>query len=136
MDWIALGAVMAAFAAAWLGYQLGQWRRDRCWRQRLPGVERDAIDRSRRVLGGKFSEQLAPYLPDFPYDPTEARFLGSPVDLVVFRGSATGNPAEVVFVEVKTGRARQSRLQRRLAECVAKGRVRWEVYRVPSPVTE
>ena len=45
-----------------------------------------AIARSRQIIGGNFSEQLAPYLPDFPYDPTEARFIGKPVDFLVFSG--------------------------------------------------
>ena len=54
-------------------------------------ARRDAIGRSRAVLGGRFTEQMAPYLPEFRYDPTEARFIGSPVDLVVFPASpATG----------------------------------------------
>jgi len=34
--------------------------------------------KSRAVLGGQFSEQLAPFLPDFKYLPTECRFVGKP----------------------------------------------------------
>ena len=56
-------------------------------------ARRDAIGRSRAVLGGRFTEQMAPYLPEFRYDPTEARFIGSPVDLVVFPGLSSDQAA-------------------------------------------
>jgi len=44
-------------------------------------------------------------LPEFNYNPTDARFLGSPVDFVVFNGLSGDSPEEVVFLEVKTGKA-------------------------------
>ena len=107
------------------------------WREvvwlRKRQLEQAAISRSRSVLGGQFAEQLAPFLPDFPADPTEARFLGSPVDLVVFPGLAEGNPREIVFVEVKSGNARPTAVQRRLEALVAEGRVRWKLLRVNLP---
>jgi len=49
-------------------------------------IREEAIKKSRQVLEGKFKEQLAPILPEFNYNPTDARFLGSPVDFVVFNG--------------------------------------------------
>lgn len=108
---------------------------NRRWERQLPLLRRDAVERSRAVLTGRFSEHLAPYLPGFPYPPTEARFLGNPVDFVVFRGLDRKAPLEVVFVEVKTGRSSPSAVQRRLREVVERGRVRWMVYRVPGEVT-
>ncbi|MGD9143661.1 MAG: Holliday junction resolvase-like protein, partial [Dehalococcoidia bacterium] len=44
------------------------------WEAETEQARRDAINRSRAVLGGKFTEQMVPYFPDFQYDPTEARF--------------------------------------------------------------
>ena len=108
------------------------WR-EVAWRLRRRQLEQAAFSRSRSVLGGKFAEQLAPFLPDFPSDPTEARFLGSPVDLVVFPGLATGEPREIVFVEVKSGSARPNAVQRRLEKLVVEGRVRWKELRVTLP---
>ena len=67
-------------------------------------IRRSAITQSRSVLGGKFTEQIAPYLPDFKYDPTEARFIGTPFDLIIFPGLATGDPQEIVIMEIKTGK--------------------------------
>ena len=116
-----------------LALLVGAAWREVAWRLRRRQLEQAAISRSRSVLGGKFAEQLAPFLPDFPGDPTEARFLGSPVDLVVFPGLATGEPREIVFVEVKTGSARPNAVQRRLEKLVAEGRVRWKELRVTLP---
>jgi len=116
-----------------LALLVGAAWREVAWRLRRRQLEQAAISRSRSVLGGKFAEQLAPFLPDFPGDPTEARFLGSPVDLVVFPGLATGEPREIIFVEVKTGSARPNAVQRRLEKLVAEGRVRWKELRVTLP---
>ena len=96
-------------------------------------ARRDAIDRSRAVLGGRFTEQMAPYLPGFRYDPTEARFIGSPVDLIVFPGLAGDEPQEIVFVEVKAGaRPRLSPREQRVRDLVEAKKVRWELLHRPS----
>lgn len=103
---------------------------------RVEEARRDAIGRSRSVLGGRFTEQMAPYLPEIHYDPTEARFIGSPVDLVVFPGLSSDKPREIVFVEVKAGaRGRLSQREQRIRELVEAGKVRWELMHRPSEKT-
>lgn len=72
----------------------------------------DAIQRSRSVIVGKVTEHIVPYLPEFNYNPKDARFIGSPVDFVVFDRLDEGAVQQVVFIEVKTG----SRLQGRSLE--------------------
>src|SRR3989338_5067590 len=73
--------------AFWVGSKTGASQKHREWEiELMPGHRKDAILKSRAVLGGQFSEQLAPFLPDFKYLPTECRFLGKPIDLVVFKG--------------------------------------------------
>jgi len=75
------------------------------WKARYTSIIRaDAVQRSQAVTAGKVHEQLIPYLPSFPYNPKDVRFLGSPIDLVVFDGLAEGQVRRVVFVEVKTRR--------------------------------
>ena len=76
------------------------------WRLRYSAkIREDAVQRSLAVTAGKVHEQLVPYLPEFGFNPKDARFLGSPVDLVVFDGLAAGDVKRVVFLEVKTGGA-------------------------------
>jgi predicted Holliday junction resolvase-like endonuclease len=82
---------------------------------------------SRAVLGGKFTEQMVPYFPDFRYDPTEVRFIGSPVDMIVFPGLAGGDPQEIVILEVKTGKSAQlTPQQAKIRQLIEDGMVRWD----------
>lgn len=92
-------------------------------------IRRDAVSRSRGVVAGKVAEHLAPYFDGFPYNPKDARFLGSPVDLVVFDGLDEGAVREVVFVEVKTGASTLTTRERGVRDAIRAGRVRWEEYR-------
>ena len=86
-------------------------------------------------MGGQFSEQLAPYLPDFPYSPSEVRFIGKPIDFLVFKGADGKNIDEVIFVEVKSGKSKINSHERNLKNAIDNKKVRWEEYRIPEDVT-
>lgn len=128
--------LIAIVIAYLVGHKAGTFKRDKYWESEIPGYRKDAILKSRVVLGGQFSEQLAPFLPDFEYLPTECRFVGKPVDLIVFKGMDDKNINEVVFVEVKSGKATLSPIEKRLKETIEKKKVRWEEYRIPEELTE
>ena len=65
-------------------------------------VERaDAVKKSRAVLGGLAGEQVAPFMPGFPCNPADARFVGKPVDFVAFPGAADGDEIKEVLGDVK-----------------------------------
>jgi len=103
------------------------------WEEEREKAVRDAVTQSRSVLGGKFTEQLAPYLPQFRYDPTEARFIGSPIDLIVFPGLSRGEPEEIVIMEIKSGRTvKLSPQERKIRQLIEDGMVRWELLQKPS----
>src|SRR3990172_10455069 len=137
MDVITVILVLILLIAAFfIGHKLGAFRRDKYWENELPGHRKDAIERSRAVLGGQFSEQLAPFLPDFKYLPTECKFMGKPVDLLVFKGMDEKKIEEVVFVEVKSGKAKTSPVEKSLKETIEKKKVRWEEYRIPDELTK
>jgi hypothetical protein len=114
-----------------LGRRAGRLEAERGLPDRLALERGDAVRRSRAVLGGLASEQLAPFLPGFPFDPTELRFVGKPVDYIAFVGSASGRIEEVAFVEVKSGNASLSAVERSLRDAIKAGRVRWLEYRPP-----
>jgi predicted Holliday junction resolvase-like endonuclease len=88
-------------------------------------VRQESIRQSQAVISGRVHEQLMPYLPGFPFNPKDVRFLGSPVDLVVFDGLDRGALERVVFVEIKTGQAGLSGRERQLREAVREGKVEW-----------
>ncbi len=111
-----------------MGQKIGSHLANKKWEEKLNGIRIDAVKRSRSVLAGQFTEQLAPYLPHFPYSPSEVRFIGKPVDFIVFRGMDEKNISEVIFVEVKTGTSKLNNQQKNLKETIKNRKVAWEEY--------
>jgi len=96
--------------------------------QEEKGIREDAIKRSEAVIQGKVTEHLIPFFPDFKYNPKDARFMGTPVDLVVFDGLSEGEMRKVVFVEVKTGKTvNLSSRERLVRNCVESKNVAYEI---------
>ena len=118
-----------------IGHIIGTIRRNKYWESQIDAERKDAIAKSRAVLGGQFSEQLAPYLLDFPYSPSEVRFIGKPIDFVVFKGADGKNIEEVIFVEVKSGKSKINSHEKNLKNAIENKKVRWEEYRIPEDVT-
>src|SRR3989338_8098216 len=132
IDIITLVIVVVAVLIGYLiGHALGTFRRERHWQEQLPMHRQDAISRSRSVLAGHFSEQLAPYLPDFPFSPNECKFIGKPIDFIVFHGLDEKNVTGVTFVEVKSGKSKLSGTEKTVKESIENKNVRWFDYRVP-----
>ena len=135
-----LGLLLLFTAGIFLGLALGRRRgrleAERDLPDRLEAEREDAVKRSRAVVGGQVAEQLAPYLPDFPCDPGDARFVGKPVDFVCFSGASGaasgGEVSEIVFVEVKSGGSGLSRTEKSVREAIVAGRGRWVEYRIPT----
>ena len=101
------------------------------WRLRYSAAIREnAVQRSLAVTAGKVHEQLVPYLPEFGFNPKDARFLGSPVDLVIFDGLAAGAVQRVVFLEVKTGGAALTTRERQVRDVVDAREVVWAELRL------
>ena len=93
-------------------------------------IRQDAIKRSKAVIGGLTVEQLAPYLPDFPCNPGDVRFVGKPVDFVAFSGlTEKGRIDEIVLIEVKTGESALNEREKEVRKAVQEGRVRYEQWK-------
>jgi predicted Holliday junction resolvase-like endonuclease len=104
------------------------------WKARYSArIREDAVQRSLAVTAGKVHEQLVPYLPEFGFNPKDVRFLGSPVDLVVFDGLADGAVRRVVFLEVKTGGAPLTPRERQVRAAIEARAVEWVELRVTNP---
>jgi len=101
------------------------------WKLRYSAtIREDAVQRSLAVTAGKVHEQLVPYLPEFGFNPKDARFLGSPVDLIVFDGLAAGDVRRIVFLEVKTGGASLTARERQVRGVVEAREVVWAELRL------
>ena len=131
-----IGIIALVIAVLFIGYLTGKYVAKKQLQEKIPEIRETAIRQSRAVLSGQFSEQIAPYLPDFPYKPTEARFIGKPIDFVVFNGMDEKKIDEVVFVEVKSGNAKLTEHEKNLKETIDKKRVKWVEYRIPEELTK
>ena len=112
-------------AQAEAGASLEQWRV-----KTEVDIRADAIRRSSAVVSGKVSEHLAPYMAGFPYNPKDARFLGTPIDFLVFDGMSDDDVREVVFLEIKTRGSSLTTRERRVRDAVLEGRVSWKEFRI------
>jgi hypothetical protein len=133
-DGVAVALLIGALAALlWVAVAFARYRAIyRYGDADLAEARKDATRRSRSVLGGKAGEQLAPLVPEFSerFDPSEARFLGAPIDYVIFDGIGAGELREVVLVEVKTGRSKLNHNERQVQLAVREGRVSFEILRL------
>ena len=138
MDFNAILTILLFLIGLILAYLVGQKiatiKRDKHWESEIPGHRKDAILKSRSVLSGMFSEQLAPFLPNFNFKPTECRFLGKPIDFIVFKGLDDKKVDEIVFVEVKSGKSKLSNVEKSLKEAIKNKKVKWEEYRIPEKI--
>lgn len=93
----------------------------------------DAIRRSKRTLLGKLWEQVSPYLPKFPFRPSDMKFLGSPIDFIIFDGASEEDIKQVVFLEIKSGDSKLSPQEKKLKQVIENGKVYWKMFNVEKP---
>ncbi len=74
---------------------------------------------SQAVKYGKLTEQFIPFIEEFPYNPEGFRFLGSPIDGVLFDEDL------IVFCEFKTASGNLNQKQRRIKQLVNEKKVKW-----------
>jgi predicted Holliday junction resolvase-like endonuclease len=108
------------------GVQFQQWRQES-----QVVIRKDAVEKSRAVILGKVTEHVVPFFPAFHHNPKDARFIGTPVDFIVFDGLDDREVRNIVFVEVKTGSSSLNTRERQIRNAVKQGLVEWEELRIP-----
>ena len=95
------------------------------WRLFRRTIELRSRTKSIYTKHGLMAEQFLPFSRQFPGDPRNFRFLGSPIDGVSFEDD------KILIVEFKTGRSQLSPKQRRIKELIGSGKVYFKEIRVP-----
>jgi len=80
--------------------------------------------KSSEILVGLVTEQLAPLMKEFEYNTRDARFIGNPIDYVVFAEN------EIAIVEVKSQNSQLTAKQRKIRDLVKSGKVVWKEIRI------
>ncbi|OYT42318.1 MAG: Holliday junction resolvase [Candidatus Aenigmarchaeota archaeon ex4484_56] len=98
--------------------------------KRMKNIKNEVIKKSRSILEGKFKEQLAPLFPEFKYNPTDARFIGSPIDYIIFNGIANNKLENIIFLEVKTKKSKLTEREARIKKIIENGKIKFEELRI------
>ncbi len=93
-------------------------------------ARKDTGDRQRSIIKGQISEVLAPWSIESVNSVKELNFLGSPIDFVGFKGLDGEGEIDIKFIEVKSGKSRLNKNQRRIRDAVAAKRIEWVEVRV------
>ena len=102
-------------------------------------IRRDAVARSVSTILGRVAEHIAPVISasELGADPRDYRYLGSPVDYIVFKGLSGGRVEEIIFLEVKSGkRPVLSPRERSVRDAVLSCRIRYHVFNARRAVEE
>ena len=83
---------------------------------------------SKSVNAGKLLEKVFPTMKDFKWELSDCRFLGEPVDLIIFNGLTAGKVDSINFLEVKSGAARLNEHQKSIKEAIVNNKVKFEEF--------
>lgn len=77
---------------------------------------------------GAIAENALPLLREIPYNSLNLRHLGMPIDYVYF--DYNGADPCIIFIEVKSGKARESARQKLIKKLIKEGKVYYEELRI------
>jgi len=124
-----LVALLAVALVAFLVYLLVT----AIWRRRFEQFRKLSAQHQRATLRGQMAERVAFLFPQFTWNPSDAHFLGQPVDYVIFDGltenrdCVSTRPIEIVFVEAKSGKETLTDIEKLVQQAIHQKRVRYEV---------
>ncbi len=124
---ILLGMIVLILISYMIGNIVGSLKKHREWEKIILPKR---LKSSRSVIGGQVSEQIAPFLPDFPYKASECRFIGKPLDFIVFEGMDEKQIKNVIFVEVKSGSSQLTPQEKHLKDAILHKNVQWCEWRI------
>jgi len=108
--------VISLGVVAFIAYKLGASLANLRWQKKIPLLQKSTADRQRAGIKGKLTEMFAPFLAGFPFKASECKFLGDPIDYVVFEGLDERDVKAIRFVEVKEGTSKLSKHQKQIKQ--------------------
>lgn len=78
---------------------------------------------------GKNLERALPTIRDFKWVVPDTKFLGDPIDLIVFNGLSMGKVDSMSFVEVKSGYAKLNNHQKSIRDAIEDHKVSYKVFK-------
>ena len=100
------------------------------WYQKIKKFKKQAIKQSKSVIIGQVTEQIAPLLKNFPYNPKDMVFLGKGVDYIVIKDLHKGNPSKIIFVEIKTWKGQLNQNEIKIKNLIDSKKVEYKLIRL------
>lgn len=116
------GIIIVGYLAYILGKRQGELRKEAQWQANLVKIRREIAEKQRTGIKGKVGESFAPFLQDFPFSSSECKFIGDPIDYIVFEGLDERDIKGIHFVEIKTGKSKLSKVQQQIKDLVNSGK--------------
>ncbi len=101
-----------------IGVKQGKAQTEIQWQKQLTSIRADIANNQRANIKGKVAETFAPFLQGFPFKPSECKFLGDPIDYVVFEGLDNRDIKGIHFLEVKSDTAKLSKYQKQIKDLI------------------
>jgi len=103
-------------------------RGDKLKKQRELATTRAQIT-TKAVNIGKNLEKVLPTMKDFKWPVPDSKFLGDPIDLIVFNGLSANKVKSINFIEVKSGKARLNNHQESIRDAIRDQKVSYKVFK-------
>ena len=126
--------ILAIFIIAiWITYKIASYKKQLEWQSNLIKLRQDIAEKQRAGIKGKVTEAFAPFLEGFPYKPSECKFIGDPIDYLVFEGLDERDIKAIHFVEVKEGTSKLSKHQKQIKDLIDdSGKISFKEFRFKS----
>jgi len=103
-------------------------REDKLKKRRKLATKKAQIT-TKAVNIGKNLEKVLPTMRDFKWTIPDSKFLGDPIDLIVFNGLSVNKVKSINFIEVKSGKARLNKRQEAIRDAIEEQKVSYKVYK-------
>ena len=90
----------------------------------------DSVKRQRSIIKGDISEIIAPWSMTIVNSVKELNFIGNPIDFIGFKGLDGEGEIDIKIIEVKTGKSKLNKNQRRIRDAVGAKRIEWIEVRI------
>lgn len=102
-------------------------REDKLKKRRKMATEKAQIT-TKAVNIGKNLEKVLPTMRDFKWTVPDSKFLGDPIDLIIFNGLSINKVKSIDFVEVKSGKASLNNHQKSIRDAIKEQKVSYKVF--------
>ena len=103
-------------------------REEKLKKRRKLATEKAQIT-TKAVNIGKNLEKVLPTMRDFKWTVPDSKFLGDPIDLIIFNGLSINKVKSINFIEVKSGKAGLNNHQKSIRDAIEEQKVSYKVFK-------